>query len=121
MELGFQGEEMRDAGAFAAKSLPQIKFKNWLNRRMMSRHFLMFLKTCTLHGIRDQQLARILPSLLNEKANKMYSRLHIDTYRSYDSVKTEILRSFRLSSKAYLQKFRMKKRYGDDSYSQFLH
>ena len=26
VELGFQGEEMRDAGAFAAKSLPEIKF-----------------------------------------------------------------------------------------------
>ena len=27
VELGFQSEEMRDAGAFAAKSLPAIKFK----------------------------------------------------------------------------------------------
>ena len=26
VELGFQGEEMRDAGAFAAKSLPEMKF-----------------------------------------------------------------------------------------------
>ena len=28
VELGFQSEEMRDAGAFAAKSLPEIKFQN---------------------------------------------------------------------------------------------
>ena len=27
VELGFQGEEMRDGGAFAAKSLPEIKFQ----------------------------------------------------------------------------------------------
>ena len=27
MELGFQGEEMRDVGAFAVKSLPDIKFQ----------------------------------------------------------------------------------------------
>ena len=27
VEVGFQGGEMRDAGAFAAKSLPEIKFK----------------------------------------------------------------------------------------------
>ena len=27
VELGFQGGEMRDAGAFAAKSLPEIKFQ----------------------------------------------------------------------------------------------
>ena len=62
--------------------------------------FNVFEKTCTLHGIQDQQLARILPSLLNEKANKIYSRLDIETCRSYDSVKTEILRGFRLSPKA---------------------
>ena len=96
-------------------------FNKWLNRQMMSCHFLMFCeKTCTLHGIQGQQVARILQSLLNEKANKIYSRLNIDTCRSYDSVKTEILRGFRLSPKAYLQKFRTP-RYGEDSYSQFLH
>ena len=44
VELGFQGEEMRDAGAFSAMSLPEIKFKKWLNKRMMSCHILMFLK-----------------------------------------------------------------------------
>ena len=32
MELGFQGEEMRDAGAFAAKSLPEIKFQKMVER-----------------------------------------------------------------------------------------
>ena len=32
-----------------------------------------------------------------------------------------MLRGFRLSPKAYVQKFRMMKRYGDDSYSQFCH
>ena len=46
--LEFQGEEMRGAGAFAAKSLPEIKFQKWLNRRMMSCHFLMFLKRLVL-------------------------------------------------------------------------
>ena len=27
VELGFQGEEMRDADAFSAKSLPEINFQ----------------------------------------------------------------------------------------------
>ena len=76
---------------------------------------------CTLHGIQGQQLARILPCLLNEKTNKIYSRLDIDTCRSYDFVKTDILKGFPLSPKAYLQKFRSMKRYDDDSYSQFMH
>ena len=97
-----------------------MKFKKWLNRRLKSCHsiLIVFEKTCNWHGIQGQQLAGILPSLLNEKANKMYSRLDIDTCRSYDSVKTEILRGFRLSPKAYQQNLQTMKRYGDDSYSQ---
>ena len=88
---------------------------------MMFYNFLMFLKRLVLCGIQGQHVARILPSLLNEKANNIYSRLDIDTCRSYDSVKTEILRGFRLSPTAYLQKFRTMKRFCEDSYSQFLH
>ena len=74
-----------------------------------------------MHGIQGQQFVKILPSLLNEKANKIYSPLDIDKCGSYDSVKTEALKGFCLSPKNYLQKLRMMKRYGDDSYSQFLH
>ena len=65
-------------------------------------------------------MAGILSNLLNEKRTKFFLfSLDIDTCRSYDSVKTKILRGFR--PKAYLQKFRTMKRYGDDSYLQFLH
>ena len=103
---------MRDAGAFAAKSLPEIKFKKIVEQTNDVLSFLnVFEKTCTLNGIQGQQLARILPSMLNEKANQIYSHLDIDTCRSYDSINTEILRGFRLSPKAYLQKFRTMKRY----------
>ena len=55
--------------------------------------------------------------VVKREANKMYSRLDIISCRSYDCVKTEILRGFRLRPKAYLQKFRTMKRYGDASYS----
>ena len=48
VELGFQSEEMRDAGSFAEKSLPEMKFKKMVNRRMMFCHFLMFLKRLVL-------------------------------------------------------------------------
>ena len=50
-----------------------------------------------------------------------FTPVNTRTRRSYDSVKTEILRGFGLSPKAYVQKFRTMKRYGDDSYSQCLH
>ena len=83
VKLGFQGEEMTDAGAFAEKYLPEIKVqRNVEQMNDVMLFFNVFEKTCTLHGIQGQQVARILPSLLNEKANKIYSRLDIDTYRS---------------------------------------
>ena len=75
MELWFQGEEMRYAGAFVAKSLPEIKFQKMVEQTNdVLSSFNVFEKTCTLHGIQGQHVARILPSLLNEKANKIYSR-----------------------------------------------
>ena len=83
VEFGFQGGEMRDAGAFVAKSLPEIKFQKMVEQTNdVLSFFNFFEKTCTLHGIQGQHVTRILPSLLNEKANKIYSRLDIDTCRS---------------------------------------
>ena len=81
---------MRDARAFAAKSLPEIKFQKMVEQTNdVLSVFNVFEKTCTLHGIQGQQVARILPSLLNENANKICCGSDIDTCRSYDYVKTE--------------------------------
>ena len=92
IELGFQGEEMRDACVFAAKSLPEIKFQKMAEQTNdVLSFFYVFEKTCTLHGI---QVARILPSLLNEKAKKNYSRLESDTCRSYDYIKNNDFERF---------------------------
>ena len=44
VKLGFQCEEMRDAGAFAAKSLPEIKFKKMVEQTNDVLSFLMFFK-----------------------------------------------------------------------------
>ena len=80
VELGFQGEEMRDAGAFVTNSLTEIKFQKMVEQTNdVLSFFNVFEKTCNLHGIQGQHVSRILPSLLNEKANKIYSRLDIDT------------------------------------------
>ena len=61
VELGFQSEEMRDAGAVAAKYLPEIKFQKMAEQTndVMSFFNVFEKKTCTLHGIQGQQLARI--------------------------------------------------------------
>ena len=48
VELGFQGEEMKDAGAFATKSLPEIKFQKLVEQTNDVLSFLMFLKRLEL-------------------------------------------------------------------------
>ena len=84
VELGFQGEEMRDAGAFAAKSLAEIKFQKMVEQTNdVLSFFNVFEKTCMVFKWPE------FCQLLNEKANKIYSRLDIDTCRSYNSVKTD--------------------------------
>ena len=60
VELGFQGEEIKDAGAFATKSLAEIKFQKMVEQTNdVLSFFNVFEKTCTLHGIQGQQVARI--------------------------------------------------------------
>ena len=48
VELGFQSEEMRDAGAFAAKSLPEIKFQKMAEQ---TNKFLKKLILCTVFKV----------------------------------------------------------------------
>ena len=48
VELGFQGDEMRNAGAFAAKSLPEIKFKKTVEQTIDVLSVLLFLKILVL-------------------------------------------------------------------------
>ena len=61
MELGFQDDEIRDAGAFAAKSLPEVKFQKIVKQMNdVLSFFNVYEKTCTLRGIQGQQLSRIL-------------------------------------------------------------
>ena len=105
VELGFHSEEMRDDGAFAAKSLPEIKFQKMAEQTNDVLSFYnVFEKTCTLTVFKAKNF---LPRLLNEKANKIYSRLDIDTCRTYESIKNEILKGFRLSLKAYCRNFEL--------------
>ena len=57
VEFGFQGGEMRDAGAFVAKSRPEIKFKKMVGQTNdVLSFFNVFEMTCTLHGIQSIQI-----------------------------------------------------------------
>ena len=48
VEFGFQGGELRDPGAFVAKSLPEIKFQKMVEQTNDVLSFLMFLKRLVL-------------------------------------------------------------------------
>jgi hypothetical protein len=61
-----------------------------------------------------------LPASLNTRATKVYSRLTLGQCKDYDIVKREILSSFRLTGKAYLERFHAATRFSDEDHRLFL-
>jgi len=58
-----------------------------------------------LHDVSRQQWSYYLPSCLNSRVMKVYSRLTLEQCKVYESVKREILESFRLTARTYHDKF----------------
>ena len=82
--------------------------------------FQAFEKTLQLHSVSRDVWSKYLPAHLNAKATKVYARLSIEQCSDYDVVKREILSAFRLTGKAYLERFRTATRYSDETNRLFL-
>jgi len=63
--------------------------------------FFTFKTALQLYCIDESLYAKILPSLLNGKCQKVYEKLTIAECRDYTVVKNAILTSFRLNAKVY--------------------
>jgi len=82
--------------------------------------FSSYGRTIALNNIPEIARARYLPGCLNAKATNVYSCLTLEQCKSYDAVKTEILSTFRLNARTYLDKFKTIERTGNESYKLFL-
>jgi len=62
----------------------------------------VFERTLEMHAVSRQQWSYYLPSCLNACANKVCSRLTLEQCKVYESVKREILVSFRLTARTFM-------------------
>ena len=81
--------------------------------------FNAFERTLELYGADQSSYARLLPGCLSAKASKVYSKLSFEQSKCYDTVKREILSSFKLDANSYLAKFHSAKRFGSETYKFF--
>jgi hypothetical protein len=82
--------------------------------------FHVFERTLEMHDVSKQQWSYYLPSCLNARAMKVYSRLTLEQCKMYESVKREILVSFRLTARTYHDKFVSASKQQDESFRLFL-
>ena len=81
--------------------------------------FHAFERTLELYDVDSSCFSRLLPGCLSMKASKVYSKLSLEQSKHYETVKREILASFKLDAASYIHKFRTVKRSGNESYKMF--
>jgi len=67
--------------------------------------FHAFERVMQLYNVEKGSWALYLPANLNLHATKIYAILTLDQCKDYDTIKTEILTSFRLTSRSYYEQF----------------
>ena len=82
--------------------------------------FHAFERVLLLYNIEKHSWALYLPANLNVHATKIYARLTIDQCKDYDAIKTEILKSFRLTSRSYYDQFISSKKRQGENFCLFL-
>ena len=82
--------------------------------------FHVFERTLEMHDVDKRQWSYYLPSCLNARAIKVYSCLTLEQCKVYESVKREILVSFRLTARTYHDKFVSASKQQDESFRLFL-
>jgi hypothetical protein len=73
-----------------------------------------------MYDVSRQDWSLYLPACLNARAMKVYPRLTLDYCKDYDVVKREVLIKFRLTARAYYEKFTGATKYHDESFRLFL-
>jgi hypothetical protein len=82
--------------------------------------FMMFEKTLELNAVPKELWARFLPSVLNERAGKIFAQQPIDCCRDYDKSRSLLVNAFKCGSDVYLRKLQTSRRTGSESYTMFL-
>ena len=83
-------------------------------------YFMMYEKTMELNEVPRELWASFLPSVLNERAGKIFSQQPMECCRDYEKSRALLINAFKCSSDVYLRKLQTSIRTGNESYTMFL-
>lgn len=82
--------------------------------------FMILEKTLELNAVPRELWARFLPSVLNERAGKIFAQQPIDCCRDYDKSRALLINAFKCGADVYLRKLQTSRRTGNESYIMFM-
>jgi hypothetical protein len=81
--------------------------------------FASLERTLQINGVARERWAKLVPTVLSDKALKVYARLSIDECRNYDCIKSAIFDACKLNANVYLRQLQTANRIGTESYKDF--
>ena len=78
-----------------------------------------FEKTATLHNIKEDRWHLSIGTKFNEATRQVFQRLSIEEMQSYETIKAELLKHFKLSSLTLYTNFRNNEKDPKDTFNQF--
>ena len=82
-------------------------------------YFVLFEKTAELHSINKDQWHLIISGKFNEKTRHIFKRLSIADMQSYDKIKEELMKHFKMSPLTHYLKFRSIEKVSNETFNQF--
>ena len=82
-------------------------------------YFTLFEKTATLHNIEEDRWHLSIGTKFNEATRQVFQRLSIEEMQSYETIKAELLKHFKLSSLTLYTNFRNYEKDPKDTFNQF--
>lgn len=133
MKLEVEREKL---GLIAAGKLPAsvtwgereaVQFDVTKNLRLMPKFddadvdtfFAMFERVADARGWPDEERTIMLQCVFTGKAQEVYSSMSVEDCKSYEKVKTTVLKAYELVAEAYRQKFRGWRKIGEQTHVEF--
>ena len=82
--------------------------------------FTTFERTLQINDVPNELWAKLLPTVLNERAMKLYAQLSVPQCSDYNFVRNVVIDAFKANAETYLHRLQTASRSGTESYKLFL-
>lgn len=77
-------------------------------------------RTLQINGVNRNDWSKVVPTVLNDKCLKIYSKLSVEECMNYDTIKSAIFDACKVSAHCYLSQLQSAARTGTESYRDFV-